>query len=106
MLILKQEDLLLVEVHAVPVMSQSRHLSFPVLQKRYSPEGHEYAEEHSTRVVEQIPQLWHRKYNSWAFRLMKRAGSCLKLWMFVTLAMVQMSDMFQALHVLQSGHIR
>lgn len=39
------------EVHAVPVMGQGGHLSLPVLQEGYSPEGHEHTEEDCTWVV-------------------------------------------------------
>lgn len=44
-------DLLFVELHAVPVMSQGDHLSLPVFQEADGPEGHEYAEEDCSRVV-------------------------------------------------------
>lgn len=45
------------EVHAVPVMGQGGHLSLPVLQERYGPEGHEHTEEDCTWVVKQVAQL-------------------------------------------------
>lgn len=44
-------DLFLVEIHTVPVVGQSGHLSFPVLQEGDSPEGHEHTEEDSAWVV-------------------------------------------------------
>lgn len=44
-------DLFFVKVHAVPVMGQGGHLSLPVLQEGYSPEGHEHTEEDRTWVV-------------------------------------------------------
>ena len=49
--------LLLVEIHTVPVVSQGGHLAFPVLQEGDGPEGHEDAEEHCTRVIEQVAHL-------------------------------------------------
>lgn len=39
------------EIHAVPVVGQSGHLSLPVFQKGDSPEGHEDTEEHCAWVV-------------------------------------------------------
>lgn len=39
------------EVHAVPVMGQSGHLSLPVFQEGYGPEGHEHTEEDRAWVV-------------------------------------------------------
>lgn len=50
-------NLILVELHAVPVMSQGDHLSLPVFQKADSPEGHENAKEDCSGVVKQVSQL-------------------------------------------------
>lgn len=50
-------NLLLVELHAVPVMSQGDHLPLPVFQEADGPEGHENAEEDRSRVVKQVSQL-------------------------------------------------
>lgn len=49
------------EVHAVPVMGQGGHLSLPVLQECYCPEGHEHTEEDCAWVVKQVAQLQGRK---------------------------------------------
>lgn len=62
-------DLLFVELHAVPVMSQGHHLSLPVFQETDGPEGHENAEEDSPWVVKQVSQLQGQRtesdLNSW-----------------------------------------
>lgn len=94
------------EVHAVPVMGQGGHLSLPVLQEGYGPEGHEHTEEDRTRVVKQVAQLQcNQSASTLSLFALRNWGSDMN-WKFITLAMVQMSDMFQALHVLQRGHIR
>lgn len=96
------------EVHAVPVMGQGGHLPLPVLQEGHGPEGHEHAEEDCAWVVKQVAQLQCRQYIQLKYLciLMKNEYKQVRWQMFVTLAMVHVSDMFQALHVLQRGHIR
>lgn len=49
--------LILLEVHAVPVMGQGCILSLPILQESDRPEGHEDAKEDRSWVVKQIPNL-------------------------------------------------
>ncbi|XP_039374660.1 anoctamin-7-like isoform X3 [Mauremys reevesii] len=49
--------LLLLEVHAVPVMSQRGAFPLPVLQEGHGPEGHEDAEENRPGVIKQVPDL-------------------------------------------------
>lgn len=98
------------EVHAVPVMSQRGHLPLPVLQEGHSPEGHEDAEEDCPWVVKQVSHLQtvrvHTETNKHQLSVCLYSDYKLVFSKFFTFAMVQISDMFQALHVLQRGHIR
>ncbi len=50
-------NLLFMEIHAVPVVSQSGILAFPVFQERDGPQRHEHTEEDRARMIEQIAHL-------------------------------------------------
>ncbi len=45
------------EIHAVPVVSESGILAFPVFQERDGPQRHEHTEEDRAGMIEQIAHL-------------------------------------------------